>query len=259
MDLGLAGKKIIVTGGAKGIGGAISDSLFAEGALPIIIDRDKDASLQKIGKFSLAPDTHFFYADLSNPANCKKVVDEIMDKHPSIEGLINNAGVNDSVGLENGNPGAFIESLQKNLIQVYSLTHYLLPRLKATSAPIVNIGSKTAVTGKGGTSGYVAAKGGILGLTREWAVELLPYNIRVNTVVPAEVFTPLYEHYLNTFPDPSEARRKIENDIPLEKRMTTTREIADAVVFLLSERSSHTTGQLFFVDGGYTHLDRAIT
>ncbi len=259
MNLGLQGKNIIVTGGAKGIGGAISDVLHEEGAIPIIIDRDEIASLEKLTQLSLDPETSYFNADLSTPENCQKVVENIIQKHSAIDGLINNAGVNDSIGLENGNPDQFIASLQKNLIQVYSLTHFLLPKLKETSAPIVNIGTKTAVTGKGGTSGYVAAKGGILGLTREWAVELLPYNIRVNTVIPAEVYTPLYEHYLNTFPDPIAARKSIEDKIPLEKRMTKSREIADTVVFLLSGKSSHTTGQLVFVDGGYTHLDRAIS
>ena len=258
MDLGLKGKKIIVTGGARGIGGAISDCLYEEGAIPIIIDRDEEASTKKLENLSLDPGTYFFFADLSLPKNCQKVAEEILAKHPSIDGLVNNAGVNDAIGLEKGNPAKFLESLQINLVQVYSITHYLLPRLKMSSGPIVNIGSKTAVTGQGGTSGYVAAKGGLLGLTREWAVELLPYHIRVNTVVPAEVFTPLYEHYLNTFPDPAEALKKVEDKIPLERRMTTPKEIADMAVFLLSERSSHTTGQILFVDGGYTHLDRAV-
>jgi L-fucose dehydrogenase len=123
----------------------------------------------------------------------------------------------------------------------------------------VNVGSKTAVTGQGSTSGYASSKGAIMALTREWAVELLPYSIRVNTVIPAEVMTPLYRNWLDTFPDAEEKLQGILAKIPLEKRMTTSEEIASMVVFLLSDQSSHTTGQHLFVDGGYTHLDRALT
>jgi L-fucose dehydrogenase len=96
-------------------------------------------------------------------------------------------------------------------------------------------------------------------LTREWAVELLPYGIRVNAVIPAEVMTPLYEKWLKTFPNPDEKLKGITAKIPLGKRMTLDDEIASTVVFLLSPKSGHTTGQWLFVDGGYVHLDRAIT
>ncbi len=116
-----------------------------------------------------------------------------------------------------------------------------------------------AVTGQGGTSGYAASKGAIFALTREWAAELLPYGIRVNNVVPAEVMTPLYRHWLDTFPDPDAKLSAIVSKIPLEKRMTKDDEIAGMVVFLLSSKSGHTTGQHLFVDGGYVHLDRALT
>jgi L-fucose dehydrogenase len=139
------------------------------------------------------------------------------------------------------------------------MAHYALPHLKKHKGSIVNIGSKTSVTGQGNTSGYVAAKGAILSLTREWAVELLPYSIRVNAVIPAEVSTPLYESWLKSFADPQEKLKSVSKKIPLEHRLTKPEEVADAVVFLLSDRSSHTTGQWFFVDGGYTHLDRAIS
>jgi len=89
-------------------------------------------------------------------------------------------------------------------------------------------------------------------------VELLKYNIRVNAVIVAECFTPLYEKWIKTFENPEEKLKSITGKIPLEKRMTTPEEIANMVVFLLSERSSHTTGQIIHVDGGYVHLDRAI-
>ena len=127
------------------------------------------------------------------------------------------------------------------------------------SAPsaIVNVGSKIAFTGQGGTSGYAAAKGGLAALTREWALDLAKDNIRVNAVIPAEVWTPMYDEWLNTQADPTARRAEIEQRIPLGQRMTEPQEIADLVAFLLSTRSGHTTGQWIHADGGYVHVDRA--
>ncbi len=176
-----------------------------------------------------------------------------------IDGLVNNAGVNDGVGLESGNYEQFIASLHKNLVHYYLLAHHALPELKKSKGAIVNISSKVAETGQGNTSAYAASNGGRNALTREWAVELLPHGIRVNAIIVAECWTPLYENWLKTLPNPDEKLRSITSKIPLEQRMTTAEEIANMAVFLLSERSSHTTGQLIHVDGGYTHLDRAIS
>jgi len=201
----------------------------------------------------------FFKADLTSADACDEVIKEIILEFGQIDGLVNNAGANDNIGLESGTPEKFIKSLTNNAGHFYFMAHYALPHLKKHRGTIVNIGSKTSVTGQGNTSGYVAAKGAILSLTREWAVELLPYSIRVNAVIPAEVSTPLYESWLKSFADPQEKLKSVSKKIPLEHRLTKPEEIADAVLFLLSDRSSHTTGQWLFVDGGYTHLDRAIS
>jgi NAD(P)-dependent dehydrogenase (short-subunit alcohol dehydrogenase family) len=116
------------------------------------------------------------------------------------------------------------------------------------------------VTGQGGTSGYAASKGALLALTREWAVELLPFGIRVNAIVPAEVLTPQYQAEIARQPNPVERLASIQRRIPLGQRLTTPAEIAAAAVFLLSPtQSAHTTGQHLFIDGGYTHLDRGIS
>ena len=255
MDLNLKGKIIIVTGGAKGIGTGIVKVLAAEGAVPVVVGRsteDNDAIIKEIGTgFAIT-------AELTHPEECENAVKAVIEKFGKIDGLVNNAGVNDGIGLEKGNYGSFIASLHKNLVHYYLMAHHALPELIKSKGSIVNIGSKVAETGQGNTSAYAASNGGRNALTREWAVELLKYGIRVNAVIVAECFTPLYEKWIKTLPNPEEKLKLITDKIPLGKRMTTAEEIANMVVFLLSDKSSHTTGQLIYVDGGYTHLDRSI-
>jgi len=260
MDLGLKDKVVIVTGGAKGIGAAIVHACAAEGAVPVIVGRDADAgkevqsAVQKTGA-----DCGLITVELGTPESCHHSVEQTLKQFGRLDALVNNAGRNDKVGLEHGSPAEYVASLNRNLVHYYSMAHYSLPHLKRSRGSIVNVGSKTAVTGQGSTSGYASSKGAIMALTREWAAELLPYGIRVNTVIPAEVMTPLYRSWLDTFPNSEEKLNTILSKIPLEKRMTTAEEIASMVIFLLSSKSSHTTGQHLFVDGGYTHLDRALT
>jgi len=260
MNLNLQDKVIIVTGGAKGIGEGISRVLAAEGATVVIIGRNEDDNQKAIDAIAQTGGNAVgVVAELTQPEYCKLAVDQVIAQFGRIDGLVNNAGVNDGVGLEKGNYEDFMASLHRNLVHYYLMAHHALPALKASKGSIVNIGSKVAETGQGNTSAYAAANGGRNALTREWAVELLPYSIRVNCVVVAESWTPLYEKWIKTLPDPEKTLQKIVSKIPLEKRMTTTHEIANMVAFLLSDKSSHTTGQLIHVDGGYTHLDRAVT
>ncbi len=259
MDLQLKDKVVIVTGGAKGIGEGIVRVLANEGAIPVIVGRN-EADNRKIMESVIAEGGKAIQvvAELTRPEDSERAVHAVLEQFGRIDGLINNAGVNDSVGLENGNYERFIQSLHKNLVHYYLMAQHALPALKKSKGAIVNIGSKVADTGQGGTSAYAASNGGRNALTREWAVELLPYGIRVNAVIVAECYTPLYESWIKTLPNPEEKLASITSKIPLEKRMTTAEEIANAAVFLLSSASSHTTGQLIYVDGGYTHLDRSI-
>lgn len=259
MELNLKNKVIIVTGGAKGIGEGIALTLAQEGAIPVVVGRNESDNKKTVDKIkSLGGNSFSIVAELSSDQECKKAVDTTAKEFGKIEGLVNNAGVNDGVGLASGNYDAFVNSLHKNLIHYYLMAHYALPWLIKSKGAIVNIGSKTAETGQGNTSAYAASNGGRNALTREWAVELLPYGIRVNAVIVAECYTPLYDSWIKTFSNPEEKLQSITKKIPLGKRMTTKEEIADMVVFLISERSSHTTGQLINIDGGYVHLDRAL-
>lgn len=255
MNLNLQNKKIIVTGGAKGIGKGICIQLAEEGAIPLILDLDEASAkklIQEMGKGD------YRKVDLMHSHDCKVAVESLAKQHSGIDGLINNAGINDSIGLEHGTIEAFTRSLDKNLVHYYTITQSSLPYLIESKGAIVNISSKVAETGQGNTSGYAAANGARNALTREWAVELLKHGIRVNAVIVAECYTSMYKTWINTLAQPNIELDNIKKRIPLEKRMTTAEEIGNMVSFLLSNRSSHTTGQLIHVDGGYVHLDRAI-
>src|ERR1700736_1079953 len=260
MDLQLKNKVVVITGGAKGIGAAIARGCAREGAIPVLVDKDAEAGkllqseLQKSGAAC-----GLISIDLLPAANCAAAIDSTRRDFGRLDVLVNNAGINDNAGLEHGNPQKFLRSLELNLLHYYNMAHYALPALKKSQGCIINIASKVAITGQGGTSGYAAAKGAILALTREWAAELLPYGIRVNALLPAEVMTPLYKQWLDTFPDPEEKLTRVTAKIPLGKRMTEPDEIAAMALFLMSAQASHVTGQHVSVDGGYVHLDRALT
>lgn len=260
MNLSLQDKVIIVTGGAKGIGEGIVHVLAAENAIPVIIGRNEQDNMKVVTALENAGKKSFqVVAELTNPDDCKNAVEKVIEKFGRIDGLVNNAGVNDGVGLQSGDYEKFVASLHKNLVHYYLMAHHALPELKKSKGAIVNIGSKVADTGQGNTSAYAASNGGRNALTREWALELLPDRVRVNAVIVAECWTPLYENWIKTLENPEEKLKSITAKIPLENRMTTAEEIANMVVFLLSEKSSHTTGQIIYVDGGYTHLDRSIS
>lgn len=258
MDLGLREKIVIVTGGASGIGEATAHALTKESAIPIIIDREGATSLSLVNELvGLGGKAEAYICELGPEENCREAVDFVLQKYGRIDALVNNAGRNDSIGLASGSPQKFMDSMRINLLHYYSMAHYALDALKASKGAIVNVSSKTAITGQGNTSAYAAAKGAQLALTREWALELSKFNVRVNAIVPAEVMTPLYEQWIATFNHPEEKLRSINAKIPLGNRMTRAEEIADTILFLLSDKAAHITGQHIHVDGGYVHLDRA--
>ncbi len=251
----------MVTGGGAGIGEAITRACLAEGARVVVLGRMSE-NVRRFQAEMQGADAlcEFVEAQLADTEQCRRAIESVQQQYGRMDGLVNNAGVNDGVGLESGSPERFTESLRQNLLHYYALAHFALPMLKESRGSIVNISSKVALVGQGGTSAYAAAKGAQLALTREWAAELLPYGIRVNAVLPAEVLTPLYQRWIDSRENPEETLRHIIERIPLGHRMTEGSEIAAMVVFLLSPTlSGHTTAQQIVVDGGYTHLDRTLT
>ena len=252
MPFRLDGLHALVTGGASGIGEQTCRALAGAGALVTIGDLDR-AGAERLAQE--LPGASVAQLDITDESQTQRTIAGM----ERLDLLINNAGIGLVGGIEETDPTDFDRLWRVNVAGTFLMTKAAMPKLLESRGSIVNIGSKTAVTGQGSTSGYASSKGAIMALTREWAAELLPYGIRVNTVIPAEVMTPLYRSWLDTFPNPEEKLRLILSRIPLEKRMTTSEEIASMTVFLLSEKSSHTTGQHLFVDGGYVHLDRALT
>ena len=255
MDLGLRDKIVLVTGGAKGIGAATVKAFLAEDCKVVIVDRDTEAG--PVLAKSSGSKASFVEADLTNLKSCKQAVEQTVSWFGGLDVLVNIAVFIEGLGLETS-PEDFMTSVKNNLLHVYAMTHYALPQIRKGPGCILNLGSKVSVTGQGKTSAYAAAKGAISALTREWAVALAPEKVRVNCVIPAECITDQYEQFFQTQTNPEAAKKTIADIVPFEQRLTTPEEIAQTIVFLASDRSSHTTGQLIFVDGGYTHFDRAV-
>jgi L-fucose dehydrogenase len=260
VDLGLKDKVVVITGGAgkKGsIGETLLQELVKEGAVPALIDRNDRGFdyIEKIRKKGV--DALFCQTDVTDALAIEEAMHKVIAKYSRIDIVINNVGVNDGVGLD-ATYEEFMSSLKLNMVSYFLVVKHALPYLKKSKGTILNIGSKVALTGQGGTSGYAASKGGVLALTREWAVDLIPYGIRVNAIIIAECWTPAYDTWIKSQENGDEKLKSIVQKIPLEHRMTTTREIADTCLFTISKRSSHTTGQYIFCDGGYVHLDRSL-
>ncbi len=260
MDLNLKNKVVVISGAAGkegSIGETILQRLAEEGAIPAVIDRNDRGFgyVEKIQKKGI--DALFCQTDVTQPEQVKNAVETIAKKYGRIDVVLNNVGVNDGVGLD-ASYEEFMDSLKLNMVSYFLIVKHALPLLKKSKGNILNIGSKVALTGQGRTSGYAASKGGVLGLTREWAVDLVPYGIRSNAVIIAESWTPSYDTWIKTLPDSEQKLKSIIKKIPLENRMTSTDEIANVCLFTISDRSSHTTGQFIFVDGGYVHLDRSL-
>jgi L-fucose dehydrogenase len=257
MDLGLSGKVVVVTGGASGIGAAVSEILAEEGAVPAILARSEpDPSfLDRLAV--LSPKAGWIRADLSRDEEVARAAAEVRARWGRVDALVNNAGANDRVGLEAG-PEAFRASLDQNLLHYYTLLHLLLPDLKAARGAVVNVSSKTAVTGQGGHLGLCRGQGGAARADAGMGGGACALGHPGERGGAGRGDDAALSPAARRAARPRSRGGADHGAHPLGHRMTTAREIAETVVFLLSDRASHTTGQWLFPDGGYTHLDRAL-
>jgi L-fucose dehydrogenase len=276
METGLRDKVVIVTGGASGIGKETVLSFAAEGAIPIIVDKDKQKgetlsdylrekriSLDFLEEKRINHD--FFHGDLRDEWFCREVIDKTVGVYDRIDVLVNNAGKNDRCGIENTSPDGFRKSLEGNLVHYYTMSHYAWPFLKESKGNIVCVSSKVAFIGSGengGTTAYAAAKGAINSIVKELASYSCKekHGIRVNGVAPGIVRTPLFDEYMmERWGSIEEGIKEFCKDIPLDQKPTSPKAIANVILFLSSDYlSPHTTGQIIIPDGGYCSLDRSI-
>jgi NAD(P)-dependent dehydrogenase (short-subunit alcohol dehydrogenase family) len=236
----LGGRKILITGGASGIGRATAALFAAEGAAVAVLDR------------APGPDGgRFFQVDVADPASVRQAVDAAAQALGGLDGLVNAAGIFSAAGLVDTSPELFARTLAVNLTGTFLMVQAAAPRLLAAggTSSIVNIGSGVGITPTGpGSTAYVASKGGVIAMTKALAMELAP-TVRVNVVCPGAVETPMTQAFLRNAAgevDPALAARYALH------RPASPDEIAAAILFLMSAEASFVTGITLPVDGGRT-------
>lgn len=238
----------VVTGGASGIGFAIASKFASEGAKVAILDISGDKAEEAVKKIrESGGEAVAFQADVTSRERIQEVVSEVLGKYGKIDILVNN------VGIYRGKPFweeplEFWELLFKvNVLGIVIPSQVIVPHMmERKSGVIINISSKAAIVGEPGHAAYSASKGAVLALTRAMAVELAPYNIRVNAICPGPTETPL----LYAVTDENERRRMASRCIL--GRLAKPEDIAGAAAYLASDEASYVTGQALIVDGGMT-------
>jgi NAD(P)-dependent dehydrogenase (short-subunit alcohol dehydrogenase family) len=248
----LASKVVLVTGGATGIGRAVARRAAAEGAAVVIAGRRRDVGQQAAAQLrDEGARVLFVGADMTAEAEADRLVAAALTEFGRLDGAFNNAGgVNGMGPAEAGDSASWHADLAQNLTSVFYSLKYEIPAMlgSAGRGSIVNNASIGGVRGIGGMSGYVAAKHGVVGLTRSAALEGAARGLRVNALVTGNVDTPLYRNLLGAPPD-GELAGPAPNPTG---RVAGPDEIAAFVAFLLSDESAFITGACLAIDGGFT-------
>lgn len=246
-------KIVLVTGGTSGIGLGTIEYLLEQDNYEIIsLSRgDKNLSIAKEKLGSNACNVTFLQGDISKEQDCKRIYEEIDKKYNRLDGLVNSAGIIKLGGIEEQTLEEWNNSININLTGIFLLTKTLLPLLKkGTNPSIVNISSMSSERA-GGSIAYCASKAGVDMLTKYMGQELGKYNIRVNSVNPAAVYTNIYvasgDYTQEGYDKWSEDKKKL---YPLGRIGDAKKDIAPTIEFLLSDKSLWTTGSIYLVDGG---------
>jgi len=246
--ISLHGKKALITGGSRGIGRATA-VLFAKAGGDVAFTygnredaaRQVQAEVEQAGRACL-----LFKCDIANEAEVRKTVAALTEAWGGIDILVNNAGIWTYLGMGEADTGSWKETIAVNLDSVYYFCDAVLPYMKARKRGwIINVGSTAGIRGEASHSHYAATKGALNALTKSWAVEFAPWNIRVNCVAPGWVDTDMCTE---VFRD-KDYRENIRQSIPL-KRIPPAEDIAGPILFLASDLARHITGAIINVNGG---------
>lgn len=244
----LTGKAVLVTGAARGIGAAIAEAVVAaDGAVALL---DFNPAGQEVADLLAERGTaHFFQCDVRSFAEVDRAVTSAIDALGGLDGLVNNAGINayfDAVEMDEDD---WESVFAVDLKAPWLLAKAALPRLLERRGAIVNMSSLQAHLTIRGFFPYAAAKAGLEGLTRSLALDYAPHGVRVNAVAPGYTDSYLLQEWLDRQPDRERALAGIHEATPIG-RLVAPSEVAEVVVFLLSDRASAVTGATVAVDGG---------
>lgn len=246
----LTGKVAVVTGGSAGIGRAAAQALVEHGAAVVVSDVDDDRG-EKVAAELVAAGGRAVYVhvDVSDDAQVEAMVRRTVEEFDGLDLAFNNAGIEGaSAPTHECSPENWHRTLEVNLTGVWSCMRHEIPRmLERGGGSIVNCSSVAGLVGFSTAPAYVASKHGVVGLTKTAALEYATASIRVNALCPGVIDTEMIERFTHGQPETESAMVAME---PVG-RMGTAEEIADAVVWLCSDRSSFVTGQAIAIDGGF--------
>jgi len=245
-------KVAIVTGAAKGIGWGIAKVFVEEGAKVVVVDWDDKEGQKTTGELcKTGGEAIFVKCDVSNEDNVKSMIQTTLDKFGHIDILVNNAGIGVYKSVLDTSSADWDRCLDINLKGQFLCAKYAIPHMqKVGKGAIVNISSVHSFATVNGVAPYCASKGGITALTRNMAIDYGP-TIRVNSIAPGWVLTPLIQSIFDSYPDPAAQRRSTEEH-QVMKRIGRPEDIGQAAAFLASDEASFITGTQLFVDGGLT-------
>lgn len=242
----------IVTGGAKGIGWGIVKILVQEGARVVVADWDKVKGEETVAEMRQAGgDAIFVHTDVSDEEQVKRMVQATLDRYGKIDILVNDAGIGVYKALLDTSSEDWDRCMAVNLKGQFLCSKYVIPHMLAQGkGNIVNISSVHSFQTVNGVAPYAASKGGITALTRNMAIDYGP-TIRVNSIAPGWVLTPLIQGIFDSYDDPV-AQRRMTEEHQVMKRIGQPEDIGYAVAFLVSDEASFITGTQLYVDGGLT-------
>ncbi len=241
----LAGKVALVTGGARGLGAAFASRFVGEGAEVLVTDVLDDLGEQLVGE--LGASARYRHLDVSSEEEWGPAVAEMVDVFGGPHVLVNNAGVNRSTPLPDLDLASFDHTLRVNLYGTFlGMREVAKPMAAAGGGSIVNISSMAGIRPRAGSAAYAASKSGVRGITKAAALDLAPLGIRVNSVYPGAIETPLLVEMTG---GNIEVARTAMAAAPIP-RLGTVEEVANLVLFLASDESSFITGAEHLVDGG---------